>query len=79
MKDCDKNKELPYLKYCTVNNLYGWAMLVPVDSFKILLNLMKISSKAIKKKVTKDIFLKLVFNILKNCMNFNMIYHFFPQ
>ena len=77
MKDCDKNKELSYLKYCAVNNLYGWAMLVPVDSFNILLNLMKISSKAIKKKVMKDIFLKLVFNILKNGMNFIMIYHFY--
>ena len=26
MKDYDKNKEFSYLKYSTVNNLYGWAM-----------------------------------------------------
>ena len=26
MKDYDKNKELPYLKYWDVNNIYGWAM-----------------------------------------------------
>ena len=26
MKDYDKNKELPYLKYWDVNNLYAWAM-----------------------------------------------------
>ena len=36
MKDYDKNKELPYLKYWDVNNLYGWAMpqKLPVNDFK---------------------------------------------
>ena len=36
---------------------------------------MKISCKTIMKKVMKDIFLKLMFSILKNYMNFIMIYH----
>ena len=36
MKDYDKNKELTYLQYWDVNNLYGWAMSqkLPVNSFE---------------------------------------------
>ena len=26
MKDYNENKEPSYLKYCNVNNLYGWTM-----------------------------------------------------
>ena len=31
------------------------------------------------KKVMNDIFMKLMFNILKNYMNFKMIYHFYQK
>ena len=36
MKDYDKNKELSYLKYWDVNNLYRWAMpqKLPVNGFE---------------------------------------------
>ena len=67
--------------YWDINNLYGWAMSqnLAVDGLsglKIYLNLRKISSKAVMKKVMKDIFFKLMFNILKYYMIFIMIYPF---
>ena len=36
MKDYDKDKELSYLRYWDVNNLYGWAMpqKIPANDFK---------------------------------------------
>ena len=35
LKDYNKNKESPYLKYWDVKNLYGWAMLQnPVTKFE---------------------------------------------
>ena len=80
MKDYDKNKESSYLQYWDVNN-FGWAM-SPVNSFEWIKDtsqFMKISQKTIMKKVMKDIFLKFMFNILKNYMNFITIYHFYQK
>ena len=36
MKEYDKIKELSYLKYWDVNNLYGWVMLqkLPINNFE---------------------------------------------
>ena len=72
MKDYDKNKELRYLKYLDVNNLYGWVMSkkLPVNylnEFKIFPNLIKGEG---------DISLKLMFNIAKIYLTLIIIYHF---
>ena len=82
MSDYDKNNESSYLKCWVINNLYGSAMLqkLPVNNFEWVADtyqLNKDSCKTIMKKVIKDIFLKWMFNILKNYMNSIMIYHFY--
>ena len=62
-----------YINYgCTVTQN------LPVNSLgglKKHLNLRKISKKAIMKKVIKDIFLKVIFNILEKYMTFTMNSH----
>ena len=64
-----------------VNNLYGWAMSQKIPVNKWIKDNSQFNEdfikKTIMKKVTKDIFSKLMFNILKNYMNFIMIYHFY--
>ena len=68
MKYFDKTNESSYLKYWDVNN--GLAMSqnylqTILNGFKIFLDLIKASRKVGKKKVKKDIFSKLIFNIQK--------------
>ena len=86
MKDYDKSKELPYLQYLDVNNLFGWSMLqkLPVNNFEWMQDTSELNKDFIKKlhimkKVMKVIFLKLIFNFLKDYMNFIMIYHFYQK
>ena len=74
-------KESPYLKHWEANNLYGWTTLqkLSVNNFTWIEDTSRFNKdfiKGIMKKVMKDIFPKLLFNILKNYMNFIMIYHF---
>ena len=84
MKGYDKSKESSDLKYWDINNLYGWAMSqkLPVNNVEWVEDISRfneISPKTIMKKVKKDTFLKLMFNIVKNYMNFIMIYHFLQE
>ena len=84
MKDYDKYKESSYIHYWDVNNLYGWAMSqkLPLNNFEWIKDTSQFNEdfiKTIMKKVMKDIFLKLMFNILKNYTNFIMIYHFYQK
>ena len=81
MKDYNKNKESLYLQYWNVNNLHGWAMSqrLPVNNFEWIKDTSQFNKnfiKTIMKKVMNDILLNLMFIILKNYMNFIMIYHF---
>ena len=71
MKDYDKNKQSSYLQYWDVNNLYGSAMLqklsvINLEWIKDTSQFKEDFIKNIMKKVIKDIFLKLIFNTLKN-------------
>ena len=83
MNDYVKNKELPYLQNWDVNNLYGWTILqklpVKILWIKDTSQFNEDLIKTIMKKVLKDIFLKLIFDILKNYMNFIMIYHCYQK
>ena len=82
MKDYDKNKESSYLKYCNVNNLYGWAMLQKLseNNFERIKNTFRFNEDFIKdynEDSDEGYFMKLSFSILKNYMNLIMIHHFY--
>ena len=84
MRNYDKNKESSYILYWDVNNLYQWEMLqkLPLNNFEWMKHTSQFNKDFIKnydEKAMKDIFLKLVFNILKNYMSFTMIYFFYMK
>ena len=71
MKVYNKIKEPPHLKYCNVNNLYGWAMLqkLPVNKFEWIENTSQFNedfSELYDEESDEGNFVKLVFNVRKN-------------
>ena len=81
MKHYDKNRELSYLKYWDVSNLYGWVMAqnLSVNDIRWVEDIFEFNEDFVDKmmiKLMKDIFLKLMFNILKIYITFRMIYSF---
>ena len=78
MQDNDKNKESLYRTHWDVNHLYGQAMSqnLTVDGFELVENTSQFSKDFIETKINivmKEIFLKLMFRILKTYMDFIMI------
>ena len=67
MKEYDKNKELSYLKYWDVNNLYGWAMLqeLPVNNFESIKDTFQLNKEFIyKEESVEGYFLEVDFHYL---------------
>ena len=83
MKDYDKNKELPYLKYWDANNLHGWTISqnLSLGNFEWVQETSEFNednTKAIIMIVMKDVFLMLLFNIL-NLHNLHNDLPFLPE
>ena len=82
MKGDEKNKESSYIQYWDVNNLYVWVMSqkLPVNNFKWTIGTSQFNEDFIKncnEESDEGYFLMLMFNILKNYLNFLMIYHIY--
>ena len=76
--------ESSYHQYWDLNNLYGWAMSqkVPVNNFEWIKDTFQFIAGFIKnynEENDGEYFLKFMFDILKNYMNFIIIYHFYKK
>ena len=92
MKHYDKNKELSYLKYRDVSNLYGWTISqkLPVNEFQWVKDISEFNEAFIKshdyhfRKIhddqsDKDYFLEVYFQQLQSLNNFHHYLTFFPE
>ena len=81
MKDHDKNKELSYVQYWNINDLYAWAMSqkLPLNNFVWKKDNSQFNEDFIcnyKEEGDEGFFFRLTINTLKNYMDFIIIYDF---
>ena len=81
MKDYDKSKELSYLEYWDVNNLYGQAMSqkLPANDFKWVKDISDFNDSLLKgyNKESGEGFLEVDIQSQEIYITFKMIYHFY--
>ena len=81
MKDYDKSKELSYLEYWDVNNLYGQAMSqkLPANDFKWVKDISVFNDSLLKgyNKESGEWFLEVDIQSQEIYITFKMIYHFY--
>ena len=81
MKDYDKNKELSYIQYWDVNNLYGWTLSqkLPVNNFELIKDTSQFNDDFIENYnggSDERYLLEIDVQYLEKS-NFIMIYHFY--
>ena len=83
-KDYDKNKESLYIKFWHISNFYDWGMWqkLPIGSFRWVGKVFQFKEDFIKnynEDVILDIFLKLMFSVLKNYIKFASSFHIYMK
>ena len=76
MKNFDPAEKSSFIVYLDANNLYGWAMSkpLPVGEFEWMSEDELKDWKDLWRKKELVAFWKLIWNILRNCMIFTMIF-----
>ena len=79
-----KNKESLHIQCLDINNLYIWEIsqklaVNNLERIKDTSQFKKYFISNYNKEIDEGYFLELIFNILKNHMNFTMIYHFYQK
>ena len=81
MNDYDPKKQLTFISYLDMNNLYGWAMseYLPYKESDWLKNIDEFDVMSISEKSLTGYLLEVNLNILMNYMNYTMIIHYLQK